>query len=493
METNPAVEPSPWSECPVTFRMLCILLILALLAPSAAPAKSPKALAAENAELKARLEALEAELGEIKSMLKERAAADAKAAEAKAAAKPAGEKPAVRAKFDTELYGYVKVDASYDTNRFNTGNYSAWVLPTTKIDAGQDNEFTLTGRQTRLGMNVKGPDTFRGAKTSANVEVDFYGAAGATEAKPNLRLRHAFMEFNWADLDLKLKAGNTSDIIAPLNPATVDFVVRWWAGNPGERHPQIALTKGFKLDGTHRFDLTVGATRTQGNTNTVVANNADSGQESGQPTVQSRLAYTFPGFHGLKSVLGLSGLMGRDEYDVANNDEAYYFKSRGLFADLDLPLHELWRLSGEWFKGTNLDDVNAGIGQGMVVRGGAVAATPFAAAIAARNYVNPATMGAVPVLDLETIDTTGGWLQLNFNPAGPFDCNVGYSRDRVSTDRLLLPAGTRRGNYAAWVNMFYDLGKNSQFALEYSRWLTQYKAGADANARRLQSSFIYKF
>lgn len=479
-----------------TFRLLaCTLLCLALLAAPAL-AKSPKALAAENAELKARLEALESEMGQIKEMLVAKADAE-KAAQEKAAAAPKAEKPAVRSAYETDLYGYVKFDAAYDTNRMSPGNYSQWVLQPGALNK-KDGQFTSTARQTRFGVNVKGPDTFKGAKTTANLEADFYGTGGATEAKPTLRLRHAWMQFEWPELDLKLKAGNTSDIVSPLNPSTVDFVVRWWAGNPGERHPQIGLTKGFKIDETHRFDLTVGASRTQGSTSLRVA--SDSGQESGQPTAQGRLAYTFPGFHGLKTVVGLSGLYGKDEFDYSVNDDAVRFKSRGVFADLDMPLHKLWKVSGEWFSGKNLDDYNAGVGQGMLLQGSALAANTNGDAVGATRVFVNGVNGAAAVsplhytyLALEEIKTTGGWMQLNFNPAGPFDYNVGYSRDRVTTDRLALPATARKGNYAAWANLYYDIGKNSQFALEYSRWLTDYVAGNDGHAHRVQSALIYKF
>lgn len=469
-----------------TFVLLLLVAFVAALTPAAALAKGPKALAAENAELKARLEALEAEMGEIKGLLKEKAAADAKAAEKT----PKAEKPAIRANYDTEFYGYVKFDAAYDTNRMAPGNFSQWVLQPGALNK-KDGQFTTTARQTRFGVNIKGPDTFKGAKTTANLEADFYGTGGATEAKPTLRLRHAWMQFEWPELDLKLKAGNTSDIVSPLNPATVDFVVRWWAGNPGERHPQIGLTKGFKIDDAHRFDLTVGASRTQGNTNTTVAGFSDSGQESGQPTAQARLGYTFPGFHGLPTVVGVSALHGKDEFDTAANDVAMRFKSRGVFADLSLPLHKLWKVSGEWFRGKNLDDYNAGIGQGMLMR-----VLPTAPGSVAANYVNgavPAAVGAYNILDIEEITTRGGWIQLNYNPPGPFDYNVGYSRDRVSTDRLAFRNSDRKGNHAAWANLFYDIGKNSQFALEYSRWLTDYVGGNDGAAHRVQSALIYKF
>jgi len=102
-------------------------------------ADDPKAeierLKQENQALKQRVEGLETSLQEIKQMLSNQSAAPAAAA---------AEKPAIRSKYGAELYGYVKLDASYDSAQTEIGNYALYVpSEQTKDD---DDRFNLTAR-----------------------------------------------------------------------------------------------------------------------------------------------------------------------------------------------------------------------------------------------------------------------------------------------------------------------------------------------------------
>ena len=57
-----------------------------------------------------------------------------------------------------EFYGYIKVDTSYDTDRSNHGNRAFFLLPEPSVEK-DDDEFTITANQTRLGvkLNAGGP------------------------------------------------------------------------------------------------------------------------------------------------------------------------------------------------------------------------------------------------------------------------------------------------------------------------------------------------
>ena len=54
-----------------------------------------------------------------------------------------------------KLYGYVKLDASYDTRQIDAGNFARWVENT----AAENGYLSITARQTRLGLSLKGPET----------------------------------------------------------------------------------------------------------------------------------------------------------------------------------------------------------------------------------------------------------------------------------------------------------------------------------------------
>ena len=75
---------------------------------------------------------------------------------------------------DIQFYGYIKLDAAWDSSGVFPGDY---VLYTDRGREGDD-EFNLTARQTRLGLKIQGPDAGN-MKASGVVEADFYGSAGA--------------------------------------------------------------------------------------------------------------------------------------------------------------------------------------------------------------------------------------------------------------------------------------------------------------------------
>ena len=112
----------------------------------------------------------------------------------------------------------------------------------------------MTASETRLGLKIFGPDVNE-IKTSGLVEVDFYG--GGAENSPQPRIRHAYMKLEWPEQRLSLLAGQTWDVISPLNPSTLNYTVQWWGGNIGMRRPQIRVTKGLSI--SDDTDLTLQA------------------------------------------------------------------------------------------------------------------------------------------------------------------------------------------------------------------------------------------
>ena len=83
-------------------------------------------------------------------------------------------------------------------------------------------------------------------QTGGRVEIDFYG--GGAENKSNPMMRHAYLNLDWPKDKFSILAGQTSDVISPLFPDTLNYTVGWWVGNIGYRRPQIRLTKSYTLD-----------------------------------------------------------------------------------------------------------------------------------------------------------------------------------------------------------------------------------------------------
>lgn len=138
-------------------------------------------------------------------------------------------------------YGYVKLDASWDESLVNAGNFARWAESTESFE--ERAHFNLTGRQTRLGFRAT--EDRGGVALTGKVEVDFCG--GGAENKNSLQMRHAYVEAVWPS-GWRVLAGQTSDVISPLNPATLNYTVAWWAGNTGYRRPQLRVTKVWRVD-----------------------------------------------------------------------------------------------------------------------------------------------------------------------------------------------------------------------------------------------------
>jgi hypothetical protein len=145
--------------------MPAILLLCALTLPVLGQAETAEldSLKKENAELRARVQRLEAAVAEIRGLLAASPAAapagttamaaaqtgPPPASEAKTPAQP--EKPPVRSKYSVELYGYLKADGAWDSARTNNGNFVQWVE--SEPATGADPEYNLLVKESRVGLD----------------------------------------------------------------------------------------------------------------------------------------------------------------------------------------------------------------------------------------------------------------------------------------------------------------------------------------------------
>jgi hypothetical protein len=435
----------------------------------------------ENAELKARIEKLEKELAELKQMVKQQDEARIKEAnnierrtsniEQKTMnvepAKPVSEKKPVMSGLDVQIYGRIKADASYDSSRMDVGDYAKWVRP--NRGTNDHSQFDLTANETRLGMLIYGPND-QEFKTSGRVEMDFYG--GGTENKPVPMMRHAYLNLEWPDDKFSILAGQTSDVISPLWPDTLNYSVGWWAGNIGYRRPQIRLTKSYTIDKDTELKLEGALARTIGRTNTniLAADQSDSGEDAGFPCIQERVSLTLPSLGYKPATVGVSSHYAKESYDVnaagsskiaAHRED---FDSWSLNLDVQQPVNEWLSFKGELFTGQDLDAYLGGIGQGV-------------------NTVKN-----------KEIRSQGGWAQASLGPWGKWSFNLGVSADSANKDDLEGMSGDKRKyNQSIFGNVLYNLDKNAQIGFELSQWHTEYVDLGSADSVRAQTSFIYKF
>lgn len=378
-------------------------------------------------------------------------AADAAAepAPAPASAPAAADEPRTR----YSLYGYVKLDASYDSAVVEPGNFARWVISPSRVE--EHDHFNMTARQSRLGLRISAPKAGR-LTLGARFEVDFYG--GGAENKNLLLLRHALLELADPDAGWTLLAGQTSDLVSPLAPGTVNYTAGWWVGNIGYRRPQIRFTRLFERP-TSACEVAVAVARTVGD-DFVDLEPGDAGSDSGLPSLQARVAGGRELASGRRATVGLSGHWGRENVKLSAGDAGLKLDSWSLDLDLTLPLGGA-TLTGELFRGSNLDDYLGGIGQGI-------------------NLDRRQAIGA-----------RGGWLSLALSPTGLERLAFGLGVD--DPDDVALPAGGRARNRAAWVGAARALRPDLDLALEISYWRTDYVGLESGDSWRLQTAFIYDF
>ncbi len=363
----------------------------------------------------------------------------------------------------TTFYGYIKLDASYDSAMTNDGDFAYIVLP--YEDGEKDDEFNMTAKQTRFGVKFDGGGT-DAVDMSGVIEFDFYG--GGAENKPNPMLRKAYMLFKTSAVDIL--AGQTSDVISPIVPTTLNYIVLWKSGDIGYRRPQIRLTKAVVVADDTKLKFAVSANRSMGR-------DKNGGETIGMPSFQGRVAV------GTKLVgrymeLGVSGLMGREEATSVADTMTYELDQSVVAVDVSLPLGDMVTLKGQYFKGSNLAHYLGGVGQG-------IAEVPVEGA------------GSTELVEIEA---SGWWTQLTVKPNQSWQFNVGAGSDDPELDEDDTAGNNLEKNTTYFGNAIWTVTPSAVVGVEYAMIETEYMIRDEEETTtesyqnsRLQLSFMYKF
>jgi hypothetical protein len=353
------------------------------------------------------------------------------------------------------LYGFVQLDGSWENQRAypDPGNYAVWAQTGLAAASG---EWNWTADNSRLGVNLAGPDG-EGLALAGKLEFDFYG--GGTQNAPVPRLRHAYGTVSFPKAGLSFLAGQTWDLVAPLNVPTLNAGVLYYAGNLGNaRRPQLRVTETVALPGNGKWEIAAAVARTIGNATNAAASGSDAGHDADIPTFQGRTAVSLPLWvEKQPATLGVSGHYAQEallqpDYSYKNVD------SWSGAVDLELPLVSVLSLAGEGWRGGDLSTYNGGIGQGIV------------------NGV--------------AVEGWGGWFALRLK-VGAVTANLGGGLDSVQASKVA--AGGRTRNTSAFGNVGYNLNASSKVAVELQRLETDYKGGASEELWRTQLAYSYSF
>jgi hypothetical protein len=316
-----------------------------------------------------------------------------------------------------------------------------------------ESELTMTPRLSRLGLSIdrwdiKDDRIFGEGK----LEIDFAGGGGANA----IRLRHAYASVTRQrrQLGIELLAGQTWDLVSPLFPSAQNDAQLRYAGNLGDRRPQLRLS----IYPTDKAHLAIAAAAP-----TVLdAQDLDGdGEADAMASARPMLQWLFEvrsrlGRRGNLVRMGVSGHVAQTE--LADGTAR---PSASVAAHFYLPFSKQVFILGEGYLGSNLAEVGGGIGHG------------------------------ISEMTNEGVRALGGWLELALLPTERHMLSVGTSLDVANTEDL--QPGDRERNGTIYSVLRYKPRPALQLGLEHLYWRTDYKDMPRGVANRVNMHFSVFF
>jgi hypothetical protein len=364
------------------------------------------------------------------------------------------------AKYRARLSGIVLMNAFRNVGASDNLDLPDYAQPPVAPGLAQTS-FGATLRQSEIGLEIFGP-TLAGAKTSANIQLDFAGGFPATNNGVNFgvaRLQTASLRLEWKNTSVI--AGQDALFFSPLSPtsfASLAIPAFAYAGNLWGWTPQVRVERRFDLADQQTLTLQAGILdnldwETPSNP---FYRSAQAGELSGEPAYAMRTAWSRPVFdHPL--TIAAAGYYGRQNWTEWNrNVDAW-----AALTDWQIPILSRLTLSGEFYRGRAIGGLGGAVGQTIVFGG------------------NP----SYPTTGLRGLDSAGGWTQLKFQLTRKLELNGVYSEDDAF-------AGDVRG-YATDANNFGPILGRNRGALGNLVYRPRSDLLLSAEFRRLHTYPIY--
>src|SRR5215469_10974844 len=361
-------------------------------------------------------------------------------------------------KYRARLHGIVLMNAFRNVGGSNDLDFPDYSEP---VFTGTPNaKVGATLRQSQIGLELFGPNV-AGARTSANIQLDFAGGFPGTGNGVNFgmaRLQTASLRMDWEHT--AVVAGQDSLFISPLSPtsfASLATPTFGFAGNLWAWTPQLRVEHRFAVSDQQTVTMQAG-----------VFDNLDwefppsqyyrapqAGELSGQPaygfrTVWSRPVYTHP------LSLGVAGYYGRQNWTWDRYVDAW----AGM-ADWQIPILPRLAWSGEFYRGRGIGGLGGAVGTSILYGG------------------NPSS----PFTPIRGLDDIGGWTELTFQLTPKLDLNAVAADDNAF-------AGEVRG-FATDKNNFGPILGRNRGALANLVFRPKSDLVLSAEWRRLRTFPIY--
>jgi hypothetical protein len=341
-------------------------------------------------------------------------------------------------------------------NLFRNSRASAGIdNPTTTPRAAGRAAGGITFRQSVLGAEYRGGQTFLGGQVKGSIFVDFYEGNTEVNSYPPVRIRTATVEVDWGSRSVMV--GLEKPLFSQRDPTSFSFVgvsPLTSAGNLWRWQPQIRLEQRFKLAESTTFKAQAALLQTNEDSST---NDPRISLERRRPSLEGRfeLAHSFddtrkiaiaPGFH-----VSTSHALGQQ---LASNLVSVDW--------LASPFSKL-QLTGLFWSGQNIHHFGS-MRQGLTL---------------------------FPDGRLVPVQSKGGWAQASvpFTPRVSLNLFSGIHDDRNRD----LPATGIGANRVGGGNLMFRLAPNVLLSLEALQIRTDYLNSGQRKNNRYDLSVVYLF
>jgi len=359
-------------------------------------------------------------------------------------------------KYRVRLSGIALFNAFANRGAVDNLDFPSLANPPGRLDSG--GTFGASVRQSQLGLEVFGPQ-FRGAKTAADVQMDFAGGFPSTADGVTfglMRLRTATLRLDWPQTSVV--SGQDGLFFSPLAPssfATLAVPALSYAGNLWGWVPQIRVEHRVPLHQSSSLTLQAGILDALSGQPpaTTFDRTPQPGERSRQPAYAARVAWShLTGPREQEWMLGMAGYYSRQNWGFNRNVDAW----SGL-VDWSIPVIQRVTLSGEFYRGRAVGGLNGAFGRSVVASG---------------SVTDPASF-------VQGLNSLGGWAQLKFKLNRELEFNGAAGQENPWARELRrFPLqqtdlyGFAARNQAALVNFIFRPRSDLIFSGEYRRLRT---------------------